>query len=251
MLAGWWMIAPTEKESDEETKTVHQETAGIAAREATRTSGMELLSDGIKDSFNPTPIVRVLGPRVQMEISVLARTAIVEDPSRADQRGTSNSELAAVWTLGRMHVPASRQGSGDDGLLESQDGGVSRRVLPGELSRENAERGDRTRSTDWRTLVSQSFTDGFQAGGGPPEFLEHFLTVVIPKESGWNPQADNGVGHRGLTQFSKATWDAMMPEYPYFDNVFDPYLHGMAAARLVLYVLRTPGSTFQGQWSTW
>ena len=37
---------------------------------------------------------------------------------------------------------------------------------------------------------------------------------------------------------------------PYFDGVFDPYLHGVAVARLANYVETTPGSTYAGQWST-
>lgn len=94
------------------------------------------------------------------------------------------------------------------------------------------------------------FVRGYQSAGGPFDKLTAFLDCVIPAESGWDPQADNGVGHRGLTQFSQATWESMMPEYPYFDSVFDPYLHGIAVARLANYVERTPGSTYVSQWST-
>ena len=98
-----------------------------------------------------------------------------------------------------------------------------------------------------RDLVAL-FVRGYQDAGGPFDRLPQFLDCVIPAESGWNPRADNGL-HRGLTQFSQATWEAMMEE-PYFDGVFDPYLHGVAVARLANYVETTPGSTYAGQWST-
>lgn len=70
-------------------------------------------------------------------------------------------------------------------------------------------------------------------------------------ESGWDPYADNGMGHRGLTAFLEQTWNNVMPEHPYWNAVFDPYLHGVAVARLTAYVQRTPGSTYRGQWSCW
>lgn len=98
--------------------------------------------------------------------------------------------------------------------------------------------------------VIAEFLSGYRAEGGPPQYEEHFVDIVIPHESGGNPNADNHSGHRGLTQFSESTWENLM-DVPYFPNVFDPYQHGRAAARLVLYILRTPGSTFRGQWSTW
>lgn len=107
--------------------------------------------------------------------------------------------------------------------------------------------------------VSSLFLRGYRDAGGNPDLESRFLSYVIPCESGFDPFADNEAGHRGLTQFAESTWDAMMTsgrfyppiDAPYFNSVFDPYLHGIAAARLERYVENTPGSTFYGQWSSW
>lgn len=99
--------------------------------------------------------------------------------------------------------------------------------------------------------VQEAFIRGYLDASGDGALLEHVLRVVIPCESKGDPRADNGAGHRGLTQFSRGTWTSMMPEYPYDPHVFDPYLHGVAVARLIAYVQRTPGSTYRGQWSCW
>jgi hypothetical protein len=52
--------------------------------------------------------------------------------------------------------------------------------------------------------VVSEFTRGYRDGGGPPEYEEHFVSVVIPCESGW--QLDPVGYHAGLAQFAPSTW---------------------------------------------
>jgi hypothetical protein len=105
--------------------------------------------------------------------------------------------------------------------------------------------------------VCHEFLRGLRDGGAPREFFAHLL-VVVARESAWDPDADSQTGYRGLTQFSHATWDEVMlsSEFgppisaPYIPAVYDPYLHGIAAARLLLTSLaRNTPLTYA--WSTW
>lgn len=170
-------------------------------------------------------------------------------PTSGD-RSNDDDQAAALWVaFGRMSLPADgsrrpsaavpvgrddpRPGSGySDGLSTAGSAAVD---------------------------VSSQFIRGYRDGDGDEALLDHFLAVVVPCESGWIPTNKNveddsepAIGHRGLTAFSEATWQAMMrADVPYLPYVYDPYWHGMAAARLVHYVEVTPGSTFVGQWSTW
>jgi hypothetical protein len=59
--------------------------------------------------------------------------------------------------------------------------------------------------TDGTGLILLAFVAGYQAGGGPPELLDHFLYVVIPCESGW--RLDPPGYHRGLAQFAPDSWE--------------------------------------------
>ena len=57
------------------------------------------------------------------------------------------------------------------------------------------------------TEVRDLFAKGYIAGGGPPQYLETILQVVIPCESGYNLRAFNPAGpFYGLMQFLPQTW---------------------------------------------
>jgi soluble lytic murein transglycosylase-like protein len=50
------------------------------------------------------------------------------------------------------------------------------------------------------------FSAGYRAAGGPPDLLDHLITVVIPCESHWNPLDQSDAGQLGLLQFDPDTW---------------------------------------------
>lgn len=167
-------------------------------------------------------------------------------------RRTPDNAAAAIWSYYgslrvRFVVPADAQATADGTSGE----GSAPDSVPSEP---NARSGE-----DGLPDVVADFIRGYTEAGGPPAHLGRFRDIVVPCESGWDPENDNGGGHRGLTQFSQGTWESMMTsgrffpalDAPYIPSVFDPFLHGIAAARLALYVEETPGSTYLGQWSTW
>ena len=55
--------------------------------------------------------------------------------------------------------------------------------------------------------IRDQFAAGYIAAGGPPQYMEHLLDVVIPCESGYNLRAYNPNGpFYGLVQFLPLTW---------------------------------------------
>ena len=51
-----------------------------------------------------------------------------------------------------------------------------------------------------------AFLEGYRDGGGNLAWEAHFVNVVIPCESTWNPYAVSWWGHLGLAQFAPRSW---------------------------------------------
>src|SRR5690606_3567247 len=93
--------------------------------------------------------------------------------------------------------------------------------------------------------IRDAFVRGYRDGGGNEAYLDHFTEVVIPCESGWNPHAQSPAGHKGLAQFSTASWAKSGG-----GDWRDPYQQGLNTARWVALTIDA-GASKLGQWSTW
>lgn len=91
--------------------------------------------------------------------------------------------------------------------------------------------------------VQQQFIDGYTAAGVAQQWLDHFLYVVVPCESGWivNP----GGYHYGLCQFDPGTWNTVAGISDCWDY-FSPYCQGFNAA--IWSSMIDPGSTAGWPW---
>lgn len=97
-------------------------------------------------------------------------------------------------------------------------------------------------------VVRGQFIQGFLDAGGPTWALEHFLSVVIPCESGWQPGAVSPGGHLGLVQFAEESWLKVSTTADWATGLTDwsnPYHQGVNTA--VWFSHTTPSS----QWSCW
>ena len=88
------------------------------------------------------------------------------------------------------------------------------------------------------------FRRGYLAAGVAGQWLDHFLSVVIPCESRWNTLAVSPGGHLGLVQFAPASWStvARITGYQDWRRAFD---QGFNAARWAS--MTTPSN----QWACW
>jgi len=57
--------------------------------------------------------------------------------------------------------------------------------------------------------IEGQFLNGYRYCGGPPEYEQHLVQIVIPCESGW--VLDPGGYHLGLAQFDPQTWAVAAP----------------------------------------
>ena len=88
--------------------------------------------------------------------------------------------------------------------------------------------------------IIERFILGYREADGADALLEHFLRVVIPCESRWNPLVVSEGGHMGLAQFHPDSWAKAGGGDP-----FDAYQQGANVARWA--AMTDPAS----QWSCW
>ena len=87
--------------------------------------------------------------------------------------------------------------------------------------------------------LTETFLAGYRAGGGDPQYEEHWVNDVIPCESEWNT---NPSGHHyGLAQFAPETWESAKcsPSADYTN----PYDQGCAVANWLLQIAPNWGTT--------
>lgn len=77
--------------------------------------------------------------------------------------------------------------------------------------------------------ISRAFKQGFRDAGGDEWTLTQFVSVIVPCESGWNPNAVSAGGHLGLAQFAPASWERVGSLTGWTDWT-NPYQQGWNAA---------------------
>jgi LysM repeat protein len=124
-----------------------------------------------------------------------------EAPSEAESQQADDAEGGSE--------SADQAGStGDAGEQESQDEQESEEdQADGSGSEPLPSAGASRNANPSVPEIRDQFAAGYIAGGGPPQYLDRILTIVIPCESGYNLRAFNPAGpFYGLMQFLPQTW---------------------------------------------
>lgn len=160
---------------------------------------------------------------------------------RAPEQSTESDESA-----GRPHEDSERDLAFDSPPGDGDSPASGEAELPAN-SADGASSGWVTRYGE----VRSAFIAGYRDAGGNPVYLEHFLNVVIPCESGWQPSAVSSGGHLGLAQFSERSWAVSGG-----GDWRDAHQQGANVARWVALTIdaASPGEREYvklQQWSTW